>query len=106
MPKYLTKTFIERAWFHYTPGTTNWQPVVADETHQPDVPLDTQVKDWVEQTGNEIVHPGQLGIHKERFENNLLCITVGLTVLHREPNQGVNPYEPAPGQRAEPVADD
>ena len=88
----LTKTFIENRRYIRPVGAQpgQWQPIVSvpDET-----PLDVQIREWVEQTGNEIVNPGQVGIHVswEDAQFSLRCVTLGQTILYTQGPTDVRP---------------
>ena len=91
-----TKTFAEKQYFQRArpvPGTgsdpqvAGWQAI-----HQStkDTSLDDQIKAWVQETGNQIVNPGTLMLHRdyqvgEKVE--FLCVTLGLVVLYVEPGE-------------------
>lgn len=89
MPRYKTQTFVENRWYRrLTPG--KFEELTREESKEGQ-PIDQQVSDWVDQTGNVVVHPGQLGIHTQWYGNTgdpqqLKCVTFGLTVLYVEPN--------------------
>lgn len=99
----LTKTFVENRWYQsVTPGV--FREISPVET-QEGVPLDTQIKRWVEDTGNIIIHPGQLGMHTSWHGDatnpyQLKCLTFGLTVLYQESSHG---GRTEPIQHADPV---
>jgi len=84
----LTKTFAENRFFaRESPGVFTEIP---REQTQEGPPLDAQIKEWVESTGNIIIHPGQLGMHTAWHGTTedpyqLKCVTLGLTVLYVEP---------------------
>ncbi len=104
MPKLYTKTFVENSWYRLVPGGNpgDWQKLPPQRVSEE--PIDKQVADWVNRTGHAIIHPGQLGMHKEWFEEQtLMCVTLGLTVLY-EPNGAPDDYAYLE-QRPEPVAD-
>jgi hypothetical protein len=78
-----TKTFVQHR-FYRKQSVTEWIPF--PETRPEHRPLDDQVREWVDDTRVEVIHPGQVGIAKEWFEDGtVLCIILGLTVLYREP---------------------
>lgn len=105
-----TKTFVENRWYRkISPG--QFAQVPADGS-QDSVPIDTQIRLWVERTGNVIIHPGQIGMHavwhgdkQDAFQ--IKCLTFGLTVLYqeasnggREPTQHADPFGFDPGANA------
>lgn len=82
--KFYTKTFVETRWYRRPPdaASTEWVEIPTEA-----VTLDTQIRNWVDQTGTEIAHPGQLGMHHEWHENmTLKAIILGLTVLYQVPD--------------------
>ena len=86
---FFTKTFTQNVWYRWlSPGVFDELP--REETGEPPS-IDTQVKEWVVETGNEIVHPGQLGMHTSWMGDDenpyqFKCLTFGLTVLYQEGN--------------------
>lgn len=83
-----TKTFIENRWYIRL-GPHQFQELSREETGE-GLSLDAQISDWVDATGNILVHPGQLGMHTAWHGDKedplkLKCITLGLTVLYQEP---------------------
>lgn len=81
-----TKTFVENAYWQRTPGggPGSWRMLPRSDSGE--VPLDQQIREWVEQTGAIIIHPGQLGMHTQWLDPalTLRCVSLGLTVLYVE----------------------
>lgn len=83
----LTKTFVENRWFRrISPG--QYQEIPKGETKEGPA-LDAQIEAWVRETGNIIIHPGQLGMHTSWYgegddPHQLRCVSLGLTVLYQE----------------------
>lgn len=82
----LTKTFIENRWYVRDAAGAFCEFSKPGEVT---MPIDAQVRDWVEETGSLITHPGQLGMHSAWQGNAadpyaVKCITLGLTVLYEE----------------------
>ena len=82
-----TKTFIENRWYRFV-SAGKFEEIPKSETGEGES-IDTQVREWVEQTGNIIVHPGQLGMHTAWHGNDenpfaIKCLTFGLSVLYQE----------------------
>ena len=81
-----TKTFVENAYWQRTPGggPGSWRMLPRSDSGE--VPLDQQIREWVEQTGAIIIHPGQLGMHTQWLDPALAlrCVSLGLTVLYVE----------------------
>lgn len=84
-----TKSFIENRWY------ARDKDGAFREFSQPGeatMTIDAQVRDWVEETGNLITNPGQLGMHSA-WQGSVAdpyavkCITIGLSVLYEEPAQ-------------------
>ena len=89
MPK--LKTFIENRWFIRI-APSSFQEIPRDETDE-GPSLDVQVNNWINLTRNEIIHPGQLGMHTswhgdEEDAYKIKCLTLGLTILYQEPGDG------------------
>jgi hypothetical protein len=83
--KLYTKTFCEHQWFQIkiTDAGVDFEPLETDSPTS--IPLDDQCRAWVDATNNEIVHPGQIGMHKEQFnDRTLLCLTLAVTVLYKQ----------------------
>ena len=90
----LTKTFIENRYY-VRQSPKQFVEVPKDETGE-GPSLDQQVKDWVAETGNIIIHPGQLGMHtswhgdkEDPFQ--MKCLTFGQTILYEEPDSEQRP---------------
>ncbi len=97
-----TKTFIENRWYRrLSPG--QFAEIPEAETGE-GAALDAQISEWVERTGNIIIHPGQLGMHTSWHGDNedpfqVKCITLGLTLLYEEASDAGEPataIEPEP----------
>ncbi len=97
----LTKTFVANCWYRrLSPGV--FEEISASESNE-GPPIDTQIRQWVDDTGSIIIHPGQLGMHtswhgtqEDPFQ--LKCLTFGLTVLYQEASNG----QREPIQHADP----
>lgn len=102
----LTKTFVENRWYRkVSPGRFDEIPV--SETNE-GPPIDTQIRQWVDATGNIIIHPGQLGMHTSWHGDQtdpyqIKCLTFGLTVLYQEASHG---GRTEPIQHADPAGID
>lgn len=102
----LTKTFVQNVWYRrISPGVFREVPA-AESQEGPS--LDSQIKDWVDQTGNIIIHPGQLGMHTSWHGDandpyQIKCLTLGLTILYQEP---AHVGKPEPIQHADPFGTD
>ena len=80
-----TKTFIQQMWYRRQVGEANtWERVYGED----EIPLDQQIKAWVESSGAVIVHPGQLGMHQQwhNADMSVKSLTLGLTLLYVEGN--------------------
>jgi len=82
-----TKTFIQTRYYTRN-ADGRFQESEAD-TVGDTRPLDTQIRTWVMETGYEIVHPGQVGMHTHWYgdtENpyKVKCVLTALTVLYQE----------------------
>ncbi len=99
----LTKTFVENRWYRrLSPGV--FQEITAAESNE-GPPIDTQIRQWVEETGHIIIHPGQLGMHtawhgSQEDPFQIKCLTFGLTVLYQESSHG---GQREPIQHADPI---
>ncbi len=81
----LTKTFLEVRRYKrvaVTPGS--WELLPPSNPADVHPPIDAQVNAWVRETGNLIVHPGQLSMfaYWEDREMSVKCVNIGLTVLY------------------------
>ncbi len=87
MERQLTKVFTEHRWYRRSEDGLSFVEVSAD--HAVPLSIDEQVRDWVEETGKLIVHPGQLGMHSAWHGTAddpyiLKCITLGLAILYQD----------------------
>lgn len=79
------KTFTTTTyWIRDADG--NW---TIDPNRPGDAGLDEQTRDWVQRTGNIIIHPGQLGMHKQWMTREMtsMAVTLGVVVLYVEGSQ-------------------
>jgi len=81
-----TKTFTQNRWFERQEDGSFAERIEEGPNSEE---LDAQIDKWVEQTGNVIVHPGQLGMHTQWHGSvedrlQLKCLTFGLVVLYQE----------------------
>lgn len=79
-----TKTFTEVQYYRreaVVHDSVTWQRLKSEH-----LPLDQQIRNWVDQTGALIQHPGQLGIHIQWLDDSqtMRSVTLGLTVLYTE----------------------
>ncbi len=79
-----TKTFTETTCYRrdaVVQDSVVWQRLASN-----DVPIDQQIRNWVDQTGSIIQHPGQLGVHMQWLDvaQTTRMVTIGLTVLYTE----------------------
>lgn len=100
----LTKTFVENRWFRRV-SPANFVEIPKHETNE-GPSIDQQVREWVDETGHVIIHPGQIGMHQtwhgdKEDPYQLKCITCGLTVLYQEVSHGGQPI-----QRTDPISID
>ena len=83
--KTYTKTFVESRYEKREKGAAPdaWQHVSHTE------PIDTQVRDWVDATGNNIISVSAPGFEHmwANKEMTLKCILVGSTVIYVEPGE-------------------
>ncbi len=85
-----TKTFTENRWYARD-GAGEFREF--SKPGEATMTIDAQVHDWVTETGNVIVHPGQLGMHTAWHGTaagdpySVMCVTLGLTVLYEEMTQ-------------------
>jgi hypothetical protein len=95
-----TKTFIERTWWRRIEGATKWAWQRVPQA--PELPLDDQIKAFVEETGAVIIHPGQLGIHTQWHDENMTFkqVTIGTTVLYIEAGGSKDGQRVGQGQEA------
>lgn len=85
----LVKIFVHNQWFFKKTGDAPdaWEAIPAGQTDS--TSIDTQVKQWVQETGARITHPGQPSFYKERTEQSdgiVLCVSTGLSVLYEQPD--------------------
>lgn len=97
----LTKTFVENQWYRRV-SAGQFSLIPRAET-QEGPPLDDQIKSWVDETGNIIIHPGQLGMHTawhgdEDDAYQVKCVSLGLTVLYQEASHGRRQQHTGQGQ--------
>lgn len=95
-----TKLFLqERVYRRLSPG--EFEELIEENA---DKPIDTQVREWVKETGAIIIHPGQpcietswLGDQEDPYK--LKCVVIGLVVLYQENMD----ERPRPIERADPT---
>jgi hypothetical protein len=101
--KLYTHTFIENQYFKIrgNNGAPEFEYVPHDSERA--LPLDEQIRAWVEATGHEIVNQGTIGMHKEQFyQGTLLCVSLALSVLYK-PNGNPDEFPAYPA--ANPLPD-
>lgn len=99
---YKTKTFAEYQHYVRPDGVEQWERVatgVAPDGGPIVSPrLDDQINGWVQQTGNEIVNPGQITIVREyvKYQDAVrLTVTLATIVLYLSPGQDTHDSAPA-----------
>jgi hypothetical protein len=98
MPRYLTKTFTESRYWERSEFDPLYKWVEIPRVTTGEIPLDAQIREWVERTQAVIVHPGQLGLYSQMMDdrNRLRCTTFGQTVLYVEADTNAQPESPPP----------
>lgn len=98
---YKVKLFLEHQHFLQQAEAKQWERVLPESTKPMPPSLEDQINTWVDQTGNELVNPGTLTVHREYVKSGnqvRLTATLGTLVLYLPAQVANEPPSPTPAE--------